>query len=252
MAVAKKLKPMPKEQARYIYCIIKERRRQQFKIAGLGGPNDQIHTIHAKDLAAVVGSPPSGAGAMMTREAAISHEKVIEEVMKSYTVLPLNFGVTANLKAVQKKLLGDHFNELNEALERVEGKIELDLKAFWLNMDEIFKEIAQELKVTSSESAGYAQRIAIGEHVAQMVVQKKEQEAEAIMASLRDLAEEMVEKEVPGDRLVLNCAFLVQKKHEAAFDKAVAQIALAHEGRLKFKYVLSPPYNFVNVRLNLA
>lgn len=242
---------MPKEQACYVYCIIKERRPQQFEIAGLGGPNDQIHTIHAKHLAAVVGRPPSGVG-MMTREAAISHEKVIEEVMKSYTVLPLNFGVTADLKAVQKKLLGDHFNELHEALERVEGKVELDLKAFWLNMDEVFKEIAQELKVTSSESAGYAQRIAIGEHVAQMVVQKKEQEAEAIIASLRDLAEEMVEKEVQGDRLVLNCAFLVQKKHEAAFDKAVAQIATAHEGRLKFKYVLSPPYNFVNVHLNFT
>lgn len=242
---------MTKEQACYVYCIIKERRPQKFEMAGLGGLNDQIHTIQVKNLAAVVGRPPS-AGAMMTREAAIIHEKVIEEVMKRYTVLPLSFGMTANLKAVKQKLLGEHFNELHEALGRVEGKVELDLKAFWLNLDEIFKEIAQELKVMSSGSAGYAQRIAIGERVAQMVVQKKEQEAEAIIMLLRDLAEEMVEKEVPGDRLVLNCAFLVPKKHEAAFDQAVAQIAMAREGRMKFKYVLSPPYNFVNVRLSFS
>lgn len=241
---------MPKEREYYVYCIIEERKPQKFEIAGLGGTKDQIHTIQVKNLAAVVGRPPEVRG-VVTREAAIAHEKVIEEMMKRYTVLPLAFGVIAKAAAVRKKLLGEKFSELQEALARLEGKTELSLKAFWLNMDEVFKEVAQELQVTSTGNASYAQRIAVGERVAQLVVQKKKQEAEAIVAPLRDLAEETVEKEVPSDRLVLDCAFLVQKKREAVFDKAVTQAAASQEGRMKFKYVLSPPYNFVNLHLAL-
>lgn len=242
---------MPKERGYYVYGIIKERKPQQFGIVGLGGSNDQIHTLHVKNLAAVVGRPPEVSG-VVTREAAIAHEKVMEEIMKRYAVLPFKFGVVAGAKAVREKLLRDRFDELHEALARVEGKVELNLKAFWLDMSQIFKEVAQELKVTSSGSASYSQRIAVGERVAQLIVQKKKHEAEAIVASLRELAEECVVEEAPSDRAVLNCAFLVQKKREAAFDKAVAQAAAAQEGRMKFKYVLAPPYNFVNLRLNLG
>lgn len=241
---------MPKEQTCYVYCVIQEREPQRFEIVGFGGQKDRIHTIHFKDLAAVVGRPPESGG-VVTREAAIAHEKVIEEVMKRYPVLPLSFGVAARAKAVQQKLLGERFDEFHEALARIAGKTELDLKAFWLNRDEIFQEVAQALQITRSESASYAHRIAIGERVAQMIVQKKEHEADAIVAPLRSLAEETVEQETHGDRMVLNCAFLVRKKHEAAFDKAVAHAAAEHEGRLKFKYVLSPPYNFVNLHLAL-
>ncbi len=241
---------MTKERTCYVYCVIQERHTQRFAIAGLGGPKDRICTIHFKNLAAVVGRPP-GNGGVNTREAIIVHEKVIEEVMKRYTVLPFSFGVVAGAKVVQRKLLGEKFGEFHEALARLKGKTELDLKAFWLNMDEIFKEVAHALRVTSSESASYAQRIAVGERVAQMVAQKKKQEAEAIVTELRGLAEETVEKEAQSDRMVLNYAFLVHKKQEAAFDKAVMHVATAQEGRIKFKYVLSPPYNFVNLHLAL-
>lgn len=244
-------KDMPSEQGCYVYGIIKERKPQKFGIAGLGGEKDHIRTIHMKDLAAVVGRPPNESG-IVTREAALAHEKVIEEVMKRYTVIPFSFGVVAGAKAVRQKLLGEKFSEFHEVLARLEGKTELTLKAFWLNMDEVFKEVAQELQIASSEHASYAQRVAVGERVAQMIAQKNKQEAEAIVSKLRDLADEMVEKETQGDRMVLNCAFLVQEKHGASFDKAVAQVAASQEGRMKFKYVLSPPYNFVNLRLTLG
>lgn len=242
---------MPKERGYYVYCIIKERKPQQFEIAGLGGLKDRIHTVHIKNLAAVVGRPPNGSG-VVTREAAMAHEKVIEEVMKSYTVLPFKFGVVADSKAVREKLLRGCFNEFHAGLARLEGKVELDLKAFWLDMDKVFKEIGEELKLGSGQAAGYPERLAVGERVAELLVQKRRQEAAAILSLLQELAEECVEQETQSDRAVLNCAFLVQKKQEAVFDKAVAQIASISAERLKFKYVLSPPYNFVNLRLNLA
>lgn len=240
-----------KDKKSYLYCIIKESKPQKFKIVGLGDSSDCIHTVHYKNLAAVVGQPPRIS--LVTRDSAITHEKVIEEVMKRHTVLPVSFGAVADSEtAVRQSILQARFDELSEALVRLKGKIELDLKAFWLDMDTIFKEIADELGIHKNEALPYAQRINIGEKVAQAVEESKKRIAEEILIPLAKLAEQVVDQEVTGDRMVFSRAFLVPKNKETAFDKAVNQIAQAQEERMKFKYIASPPYSFVDLRLTLA
>jgi hypothetical protein len=57
---------------------------------------------------------------------------------------------------------------------------------------------------------------------------------------------------VIGDRMILNAAFLVDRKDEKAFDDKVKEISRKYEDLLTFKYTGPwPPYNFVNIKLKL-
>lgn len=239
----------------YAYCVIEETEPRTFDVAGVEVGDDQAHTLHFQDLAAVVGRPPSAVHAL-SRAAAIAHEKVIEEVMRQYAVLPMSFGVVARSPAeLRTKLLRDQYGELKEALQRIRGKVELDLKAYWKDMGTIFGEIAREVGIDpvkrTSAAVSYASRLAVGEQVAQRLKAKREEEAVDALAPLIALADETVARECPGDRMVFNHSFLVRKEREEAFDAAVAEMTRARTSRLQFKYVLSPPYHFVNLRLHL-
>jgi hypothetical protein len=57
---------------------------------------------------------------------------------------------------------------------------------------------------------------------------------------------------VIGDRMILNAAFLVDRKAEKPFDEKVKEISRQYEDLLTFKYTGPwPPYNFVNIKLKL-
>ena len=72
------------------------------------------------------------------------HQHVIEEVMKSHTVLPVRFCTIANDEEQVTKILEHRFNEFSDLLTSMEGLAELGLKALWTDVQHIFKEIATE------------------------------------------------------------------------------------------------------------
>lgn len=239
----------------YAYCIIEETKPRTFDVVGVGGSDDQVRTIHFQDLAAVIGRPPFGVQAL-SRATAIAHEKVIEAVMIQYAVLPMSFGVVAQSPAeLRAKLLRSKYGELKAAFPRIQGKVELDLKAYWKDMGVVFGEIATAVGVGTARqtptAASYANRLSVGEQVAQRLKEKREEEAAEALAPLIALADETVARECSGDRMIFNHAFLVRREQEGAFDAAVAEMTRARTSRLQFKYVLSPPYHFVSLRLNL-
>jgi hypothetical protein len=49
--------------------------------------------------------------------------------------------------------------------------------------------------------------------------------------------------------MVLNAAFLVDKTKERDFDSLVNTLEKEFGEKLLMKYVIAPPYNFVNVRI---
>jgi hypothetical protein len=52
--------------------------------------------------------------------------------------------------------------------------------------------------------------------------------------------------------MILNAAFLVDRKAEKPFDERVKAISRQYEDLLTFKYTGPwPPYNFVNIKLKL-
>jgi hypothetical protein len=55
-----------------------------------------------------------------------------------------------------------------------------------------------------------------------------------------------------GEKMIMNAAFLLERKKEAEFDRVINRISNKLKDIISFRYSGPwPPYNFVNIRLKL-
>ena len=131
------------DEGEYIYCIIGSGELRNFGPIGIGDQGDPVTTIAHGDLAAVVSRVPM-TKYVVNKETMVAHEKVIETVMRDYTVLPVRFYTVAPSAEEIRSLLRRRYGELKKLLRELDNKVELGLKALWLDMNAIFGEIAEE------------------------------------------------------------------------------------------------------------
>jgi hypothetical protein len=72
--------PAPESRGKYVYCVIQSADPLKFGAAGIGDNGSEIHTVHYRDLAAVVSDVPLGI-LDSTRENVLAHERVNEIVL---------------------------------------------------------------------------------------------------------------------------------------------------------------------------
>jgi hypothetical protein len=160
------------------------------------------------------------------------------------------------VQAVREQMLRRRYNELDQLLRKMDGKLELGLKAFWYE-DSIYKEIVsaspqiQQLRdalVGRSTDETYYERIKLGGLVEAAMKARREEDAAMIMNILTPLAIETRTNTTITERMVLNAALLVEATREPEIDQVVQRLDAEQGRRLIFKYVGSaPPYNFVNL-----
>lgn len=239
---------------KYLYCIIKESKPQKFWIDGIEGR--EVYSVCRGKLCGVV-SDSEIKEYFLTRENLLTHQKVIEEVSKQYSALPISFGtVAANTEELKEKILKPKAKELQNLLESMESKIELGLKALWIDTKSIFREIAESCptirNLKKSKNTSYQQRIAAGELVEKLFEEKRETEKKQILEPLIKIAEDLKENKILGEDMILNAAFLVKKTNEKEFDKKVNDLGEKFDRRIKFIYVGPlPPFNFVGLHLRM-
>lgn len=246
---------MDEIKGKYIYCIIKEKRPLKFSL--FGQDEKEVRLVHNGDLAAVV-SDSDIKDYPFTREYLLTHQRVIEEIMKKgYDVLPVRFGTAAeSSEAVLEKILQSKKKELLETFHIVEGKVELGLRALWENMGDIFKEIVrdhgdiQRAKKEAEKTPNRFKVARVGELIARALEQKREEEAVKILRPLQKLAADFKERQRIGDAMILSSAFLVPKNNEKEFDIGVSKLRRDYGDKVRFLYVGPiPPFNFVELKL---
>ncbi|HCC69143.1 MAG TPA: gas vesicle synthesis GvpLGvpF [Nitrospiraceae bacterium] len=249
-----------RKEGTYIYCIIGDSKVQTFGPLGIGGRGDELHTVCFNDIAAVVSDSPVKRYPV-SRENLISHERAIEEVMKTYTVLPVRFATIAEDEEKVKRILEREHDRFIDLLKNIEGKKELGLKAIFKE-DVIYKEILEKYKdikklkeaiASKSPEQTLYQRMEIGRMVEQALEREKEKYKEEILEVLVSLCEEVKINNTTGERMIINAAFLVKEDKEAEFDQKIQEIAEKYGDKMKFKYVGTlPPFNFVNLTINVG
>ncbi|MEW6674759.1 MAG: GvpL/GvpF family gas vesicle protein [Nitrospirota bacterium] len=244
------------DEGKYLYCVINESGERNFGPIGIGGRGDEVHTLCFRDLACVISSTPM-TKYVISQENLIAHEKVIEEVMKDYTVLPVRFCTIATSAEEVRHLLMKKYQELKNLLRSMDNKVELGLKVFWQNMENIFKEISsthKEIKslkerlTRESTALSLDEKVEAGKKVKVALEEKREAQSEDILDVLRPKCVDLHKNKIAGDNMILNCAFLVDKAHEREFDDHIEDLSQRYKDRLKFKYV-GPvaPFNFAEL-----
>ena len=243
----------------YLYCIMRSREPRTFDTLGIGERGDVVHTINFGNLAVAASDSPLPRYDN-TRRNMMAHMRVLDEVMSEYTVLPIRFDCVApDPETVRDQLLRARQKELSTMLDKMEGRIEMGLKAFWYE-DVVYQEIVQNnpaIRRMRNGLAGrsveetYYDRIRLGEMVEAELKARRAQDAESILERLRPVAEKSLSNATIADHMVLNAAFLISRTREAEFGNVVRALDSDLGGRLLIKSV-GPvaPYNFVNVSMH--
>jgi len=243
-------------EGKYIYCIIAIDNRESLNFGplGIGGRGDELHTISHKTIAAVVSNSPIKKYSI-ARENVIPHERAIEEVMKTYTVLPVRFATIAEDEEKVKTILERDYDKFLDLLKNMKGKIELGLKAIFkediynyiLEKYEEIKALKEKLQEIPLEKT-YYQRMEIGKMVEAALEKEKESLKGDILNNLSSLAVETKTNNTYGERMIINAAFLVEDNKEGEFDQKIQELDVKYGDKVKFKYVGTlPPFNFVNL-----
>jgi hypothetical protein len=245
------------KEGKYIYCLIGTKQERNFGPIGIGGRGDEVLTIGYEDLSMVVSSYPMNK-LKVNREDMITHEKVIEVVMKEFdSVLPVRFGTTAATADEIRNLLDRRYREFKNTLRDIDHKIELGVKGIWKNMPVIFGEIVEENrkikilkeKIRNDKSKkNIPIKIELGKMVGQALEKKKEQEAEKLVEALKITAVEHKLNKILSDDMFMNAAFLVEQGREKEFDNIMDDLSEDYMNRMKFMYAGPlPVFNFVNI-----
>jgi hypothetical protein len=244
-------------EGKYVYCIIQSPVQQRFGPLGIGPDPTIVHTVHYRDLAAVVSSTPMVVQDP-TRENVLAHQRVNETVMRHHTVIPMSFGTVFKTSDDIVELLKSAYDAFTDVLSKMRDKFEFGLKVLW-DRDQIVREIESEdedirrLKgeISSQKGSTYFARMQYGRLIDAALQGRSERYVSEIFHGLRDVSVASRSNKPIGDRMIMNAAFLVTRDMESAFDVRVREIGQRYD-KLTFKYTGPwPPYNFVNIRLKL-
>jgi Gas vesicle synthesis protein GvpL/GvpF len=244
----------------YVYSVIESAASLNFGKIGIGGRGDEVHTVHYKDLAAVVSRTPLVVYDP-TRENALAHEHVNEVIIEEgFTPVPMSFGTLFKTEKDIVEFLEDTYDALRDVLVKMKDKLEFGLKVNWAR-EEVLAELERnnedirrlkEEIYKNQQSSTYFARMQLGRLVEQALTDRSDAFVRDIYEHLREAAIASRSNKPIGDKMIMNAAFLVQRDKASTFDQKVQEIGQRYEGKLSFRYTGPwPPYNFVTIRLQL-
>ncbi len=257
------------EQGKYIYCIINESKERNLGLPGIGERGGEVDTCCYEEMAAVISNSPVKKFPI-NRKNTMAHQKVMEELMKNYTVLPVRFSTIAEAKngvspkeRIREKVLCERGEEFRQLFTYIADKVELGVKAFWTDMKAVYAEIVEEnseIKVLRQKLIGkpaprtHSSRVHLGEMVMNALNAKRDRLASKIMEALEKYSVDFKKNKLFGDNMIMNGAFLVQQNQLPNFNKCIDELdkRIGEKGTgIKFKYIGPiPPCNFVEIVIN--
>jgi hypothetical protein len=221
-------------------------------VAGLS-PSTAVRTVEGAGLAALVSDVGVDWHAASRKDVA-AHDRVLSELMRGLTVVPMRFGIVlASDAAVRERLLQRHADELTALIDRLDGCEQMSVKAYYeeegllravLARRPDLKERADELE-DRPVAQTQGRRIALGQAVASAVEEQRELDVRSLVEPLSALVEELQVEPGASDRHLATVQLLVRREGRAGLDAAVTRLAHDHERRIALRYVGPiPPYSF--------
>lgn len=249
-------------EGRYIYGIIKNTEGKNVEPFSIK-TDEGVYTINYKDISCVVSNSPIQDYTSMLKETLgrllIKHQTIIEKIMKDYTIIPMKFGtfVADNDEVIE--VLKRGYSKFRELFLMVGEKIELDVSATWTDLNSIMKEIAKESNqirnfraeiMKKSPDQTFQDRIKIGMMIKDELDKKRKKEQAYIIEYLKKFTIDFQKHPVMDDKMILNCAFLLEKGKESDFDIKLKTLDKEYQQKINFRCIGPlPSYSFFTCQL---
>lgn len=242
---------------RYLYAVTAGFNQQAYDSIGIEG--SLVYAISHGNISAVVSDVPNDKIRPERRKLA-AHQEVLRRLMETATPLPMSFGIIADSAAAVKNILESNRQSFLEQLRRVEGKVEMGLRATWdvPNIFEYFVMTHAELKVLRDRFFGthreptQEQKIELGRTFDRLLKEDREEYAEQVSEILSRHCFEIKENKCTRESEVMNLACLVGREVLPRFEEAIFEAANRFDDSFAFDYN-GPwaPHNFVDIDLRL-
>lgn len=247
--------------ATYLYGVVRRPKGEGPKGTGVGSPPGQLRLVEYENIAALVsgtGGPETESEGRALRRDLRVHEEVVRNAMELGPVLPVSFGtIFDDDDQLIDELLDPNLEELERLLEDFDGLVEVTFKAEFVEEAVIHRLLDRDGELRawrdSSRYGGPDDQIAFGQALAEAIEDEGAISAEALMARLMPLAEDVRLGDGGRGTNVLKASFLVQERRLGRFDSAVEALAKERAGLMEFDYVGPlPPYSFINLDLRAS
>jgi len=247
----------------YICGIIKTSSPQEFGKIGIGDTEaSDVQTIGWKDIAAVVCDSPLTVYDSLTKDKVVkdlaTHQFIIEKVMERFTIVPVKFGTMVETAEEVMQFLENGYALLSHELEKIAGKIELDVVAWWdlpkmlaalSRRNSQIQETQQKL-ARKSGPVSIEEKVVLGQLIEQALETEKTRYQELILHTLERDVLDICSHQLADNEMIFNAAFLLEKREEEAFHALVHSLDQQLESTVNFRVVGPlPPYSFSTVLL---
>jgi Gas vesicle synthesis protein GvpL/GvpF len=216
-----------------------------------------VTTVEDDGLAALVSE--SAEVATARRAELMCHARILEQVVETDTVLPMQFGVSMpDEQAVRTDLLAAHRPRLESLMTQLDDAVQLTVKVVYRE-DDALREVlrrspqlvrARERLASLPPDAAHFQKADFGQAVAADLERMGQQDGAEILAALVPLALAHAEGRHVSAYHILNTSFLVRRDGRTHFDEAVGVIAQQWNELATVRYLgPQPPYGFVDLEL---
>ena len=221
----------------YVYGIVRSGAVSDVKSEGIGG--GAVEQIERDGLAALVTELPATELRVKRRDLD-RHLRVLEEVNETATVVPCSFATVSGRDDVANSLLVDRRADLTSALDRLDGKVQMNVKAVYVE-EELLREIVKtnpqvaglRAGAQGGRTGGYHAQLELGEVVAAAVENRRGRDADRLVRELAGSAADVV-VDAPDDA-ALKASFLVPRASLDRFDTNVEAIARREQPLLQFE-----------------
>ena len=239
----------------YVYGVLPASDQARVSVGGVEGA--QVRTVEHGGLAALVSTVE--ADALAAAHELRAHWRVLEEASKATTVLPVRFGtVMEGDDAVRERVLEANAAGLTKLLDELAGRVQLNVKGDY-DEERLLSTVVREVPAVAtlrervqkvSDSAGYYDRIRLGELVAAEVARRSEDDTALALARLEPLSVATDVGQPHSPDAAFNLAFLVEGSGVDAFSEAVGRLRAELGERVTLRYVGPlPPYSFAETDL---
>lgn len=248
---------------RYLYGLIRATEDMDFGCMGLehDGTPARVYTLRVESLAAVVSEFSTRQKVLPLRKNLDPHHKVIREVMKTMTIVPMKFGHVAKNEQEIAKALRRNRDGIRAQLDQVDGKVEMGLKVKW-DVDNIFEYLVgvdPELQAYRDQIFGrssapsQAEKIELGRMFEERLNREREEQTERVSEMFRPCCSDVKVNPPKNEKMVMDLAFLVDRAGLKPFEERVYQVAGTFPAQYVFDYT-GPwaPFNFVELDLQSA